>query len=110
MIPGPHWARARTIDAEIVYNALTHVEEKLNVSKTALDGTTCSIDWNADDFPSAYKWVPESTIFQAEFKNGSWRITGIRRDQTHRFTQRYRLVLSEKAKQALIDRYSTFRR
>ena len=100
--------KVRTINALDVVSALFTVEEKLDISKKALDGVSVCIDLNAQDFPNAYKFTPESTVFYATFKGGHWSVTDIRREQTHRPSRAYVITHTDASKAALIDRFSTW--
>jgi len=55
------------------------VADTLKITKKAMNGISVIIDVNAQSFPSAYKYIPQSTIFEAVYKNGSWRVTDIYR-------------------------------
>lgn len=101
-------ARVRTIDARSLADALDHIEGKLDITKKALNGTRVYIDFHAQDFPNAYKGIPESTQVEAIYRNGSWRITWIGRRQTQRASRRYHLELSDTAREALLNRFTDF--
>lgn len=98
---------ARTVTADQVVAKLIDIEDDLKISKKAMDGVTVTMDLNAQSFPSAYKGIPESTIVRARYKSGSWRVTDVYRGNTFRPTVAIRLVLTDAAKQALIDRFTT---
>ena len=99
-------ATARTITAWEVVVALREVEERLSISKKAMDGVEVSIDINAQDFPRAYKWPPESTHFDAMYKGGYWRVTNVYRYKTQTPRFRHIVRLTEEAKRAVISRHS----
>lgn len=67
-------ATVRTITAEDIALYLIEVEKTLALKKAYMNGVTVSVDLNAQAFPAAYKYIPESTQFKAEYKNGSWRL------------------------------------
>ena len=74
-------ATARTIDLDDILTAARRIENALNVPKKYLEGIVYSVDMNAQDFPHAYKYVPESTHFTLTYKNGTWRVSDIVRAQ-----------------------------
>ena len=101
-------ASARTIAPDNIMEALETVEKELGITKKALDGCKISVDYNAQDFPNAYKYTPVSTHFDAEFRSGSWRITDISREKTRRLKERYHVTLTEEAKREIMQRYERF--
>lgn len=99
-------ATARTITADNITEALQHVGTRLGISKAAMDGITVTIDCNANDFPSSYKYTPQSTIFSAAYKRGSWRVTDIYRGKTHRFNNACFVQMTDACRNAILDRFS----
>jgi hypothetical protein len=101
-------SRVRTINADDICYYLIKIEEKLGIPKTAMEEVTVFVDANAQNFPSAYKGFPESTVFQAIYRNGSWRVTDIYRERTARSGHQIVVRHTETSKKALLDRYTTF--
>lgn len=101
-------ATARTITPENIIDALLHIEKKLDVSRAALEGTTATVDYNAQIFPAAYKYTPESTIFAAVYRRGSWRVTDICRAATRRPGGAILVQMSESCKKAVMENHSRF--
>ena len=99
-------ATARTITAGDVFRAIQEIETALNIPKKYTVGITAHIDYNAQVFPRAYKYTPESTHFEIERAAAGWYITSISRDTCGR--KRYRLTLTEDAKKAIIDSKTAF--
>lgn len=95
---------ARKLDAERLCRALREAEKKLDLPKRLLDGIIVSVDVNAQDFPKAYKYTPESTHFKATYKSGSWRVTDIWRGETSKSSRGTVVTLTEEAKAAILDR------
>lgn len=95
---------ARTIDAYTVCRNLEEVERRLDLPKRALEGISVTVDPNAQDFPKAYKYTPESTVFSATYKSGSWKITEVTREKTAKLFQGTRVTLTEEAKAEVIAR------
>lgn len=102
-------AKVRTITVDDIIYYLWKTEKTLNIPKSALDGVSVEIDPNAQNFPNAYKGMPESTIFTAIYKSGSWKIQSIRRDRTKSEKQQIVVNHTEASKKALIDRLTAFR-
>ncbi len=93
-------ARERKLHYYDIFSYLEKVEQKLSITKKAMEGTEVVINVNAQDFPKAYKWIPESTFFDAIFLRGTWRITRIYRDKCGNVPGL--IKLSETAKKAII--------
>ena len=95
--------KVRIITSEDIIKQLIKYETSINISKKALNGTKVTMDINAQSFPSAYKFIPESTKFSAEYINGSWRITDIYRGVCTK--TKILATLSDSAKIAVINNY-----
>lgn len=99
-------ATARTITGRGIIDALQTVTDKLDITKKALNGVSVSVDIHAQKFPSAYRYTPESTFFDAVFKSGSWRVTRIYREATRNsWYNTYHVNLTPDAEKALLGRY-----
>lgn len=101
-------AKVRTIKTTDIISALAEIEDTLSIRKKAMDGIRVEVDLNAQDFPNAYKYRPESTIFSALYKNGAWRVTDIGRYPTHRASCRISVIHTDASKNALIERFSSW--
>lgn len=77
---GQKSARTRTITAETVIRFLTDYTDRLNIQKSKMKGITLTADPNAQHFPNAYKYEPESTHFTAEHNGKTWFLTSVYRD------------------------------
>jgi len=101
-------ATLRTIQAKTILIVLNDIDYRFAfASKKSREGLKINVDYNAQDFPNAYKYTPESTHFTAEYKNGSWRITGVYRDRCRRSGNEYLITMPDQLKEALIAHYST---
>lgn len=96
-------ATARKISYHDIFTRIEAVEGKLKITKKAMNGIKICCDPNAQDFPKAYKYTPESTHFVAEYKNGSWRITNIFRDVCGKHD--IKIELTEEAEKAILENY-----
>ena len=103
-------ARARLISAEEIPMALLGLERTLGITKKALHGVSVTMDLNAQQFPGAYKGIPESTIVSAVYKSGSWRITDIRRDRTRAPSNAVTVEHTEESRKALLYRFTYMER
>lgn len=101
-------ASARTITAVDIADELEKIEERLSISKRAMQDVKVEVDCNAQSFPSAYGYTPYSTWFTAVYKSGSWTITDIYRYKTAGATSGHYITLTDAAKKAILDRISTF--
>lgn len=95
--------KVRIITSDDIINQLIKYETSINISKKALNGTKVTMDINAQSFPNAYKFIPESTKFSVEYINGSWRITDIYRGICTK--TKILATLSDSAKIAVINNY-----
>lgn len=98
-------ASVRQITPRDIVECVQEIEERLHISKRAMAGTSATVDYHAQKFPSAYRYVPESTHFTVEFNGRAWYLTSVSRD-TCRTTQ-YHVTLSEEAKAAIIANAET---
>ncbi|MBO7043556.1 hypothetical protein J6W34_03305 [bacterium] len=96
----------RTITLEEISKTLNDYTESLSISKKSLIGTEIvDCDLNAQNFPNAYRFTPESTHFSAIYKSTGWVITDIWRSRTNAPTKKLIAKLSETAKESLIARF-----
>lgn len=98
-------ASVRQITPRTIVECVQEIEERLHISKRAMAGTFAVVDYHAQKFPSAYRYVPESTHFTVEFNGKSWYLTAVARDTCR--TVKYHVTLSEAAKAALIANAET---
>jgi hypothetical protein len=102
-------ATARVIDINDILNATVKIEAVLNVPKKYLEGIVYSVDMNAQDFPHAYKYVPESTHFTLTYKNGTWRVSDIIRAQCRTYGHAFVCEnMSAETEQAIIRSKKVF--
>ena len=97
---------ARNISLQTILNDIEVIERKLRISKKNMVGIIVGVDHNAQDFPRAYKYVPESTQYALERKTSTWNITNICRDKTG--TIPFHMYLTDDAKKAIIKTYEYF--
>lgn len=100
-------ATARTIDEPwTIINQTTHIIKKLNIPKKAMAGVSVDVDYHAQKFPSAYRFMPESTHFRIEFNNtGLPFLTKVWRGKCT--NNRYAVSLTDEAKAAIIKKAET---
>lgn len=101
-------ATARTITVKDMLDALECVEKTLGIHKKDMIGITVDIDVNAQDFPNAYKYTPESTQFRAIYKKSGWDLIAVSRERTRSARRTYIIEHTAESKKAIIDRMSIF--
>lgn len=101
-------SQVRTIDADGIVTALREITEKFGITKKAMNGIAVTVDINAQDFPSGYKYTPYSTIFSAEFRNNAWYITDIFRAETHKEKKAVIVEHTEESRAAILARFTQF--
>ena len=105
-------ARVRKIDAMGIVRKLHEIESKLAISKTAMNGIKAAVDLNAQRFPSSINsciYVPESTQFEAIYKNGSWRVTDVYRARCMTPQNGIIITHTEESRDAIIARFTHLR-
>jgi hypothetical protein len=95
-------ATARTITAQDIISAAEKVTKHLGIPMKAMIDVVAHVDINAQDFPRAYKYVPESTQFRMIRTASGWALTDIYRDRTHRSGHAAEIRLTETAKEAVL--------
>lgn len=73
---------ARTIDIDDIKRIIKEIEKNLymrKLPKSSWDGLVIYCNPYQDQFPNAYKYIPEGTIFNLTFYNNCWRILSIDR-------------------------------
>lgn len=75
-------ATVRTLSVNKLFRTLKSVDEYLKGFSSMKDaiGTEIEVDVNAQSFPSAYKYIPESTVFNAIRTASGWKVVNIYRD------------------------------
>ena len=99
---------ARTITAQDIVQAIKEIEERLNLISTKTDsiGTVAEVDVNAQDFPNAYKYTPESTQITLERKSSGWVLKYIERNRCKSPENRIVLTLTDATKAHIAERVS----
>ena len=99
---------ARTITAMDIVRAIEEIEGRLNLISTKTDaiGTIADVDINAQDFPNAYKYTPESTQITLERKSSGWVLKYIERNSCKSPANRIVLTLTEATKAHMAERVS----
>lgn len=91
-------ATVRRLDVDDIMDALNHVPAC--IKKKHLPGCEIHCDPNAQSFPNAYHYRPESTHFSAVRRPSGWYLTRVCRDTCG--TSRGHLVLTDDAKADII--------
>lgn len=101
-------AKVRTIDAGDIILECERVGNRLDIPKSHMDGISFSADINAQNFPSAYKYIPASTIFNAQYHGGKWYLVGVSRETTRRAGHGVQVKLTDVARESVLDRISQY--
>lgn len=101
-------ASVRQISAKLIITVADGIAARLAIPKKAMVGIRVEADPNAQQFPNAYKYTPESTHFTMIYKPGGWYLTDIMRAPTKAPTRAYSVVLTDEAKQAIVERSQCF--
>lgn len=72
-------ATMRKLTYAAVLVAIERIEGRLGVPKARMEGVSFHVDIWAQDFPNAYKYVPDSTQSTLTLSRGKWRISDIGR-------------------------------
>lgn len=99
---------ARTITAKDIVQAIKEIEERLDMVSTKKDavGTIAHVDYNAQHFPNAYRYIPESTQVTLVLKSSGWTLTHIIRNACKSPANRIVLTLTEATKAHMAERVS----
>ena len=99
-------ARVRTLDGICIFRTLVEVENRLGISKSAMNGIVVSIDPWAMSFPNSYNGIPMSTQFTATYKDRHWVLTRICRTECKPASRHIFIVHTEDSKAALVKRFT----
>lgn len=94
---------ARTIDFDTIVRDVRRLESVLDIPKKHMIGIKVDVDSNAQDFPNAYKYRPESTHYIITRKAAGWDISDIDRGTTRRANKRFLVLLTEDAEKAILE-------
>ncbi len=103
-------AVARTISPQNILDAVAEINERYNLPKKYMVGLRFSVDPNAQHFPAAYRYTPESTQFCVECCPSGWFLTGIAREPCKAPSLRFALVgtLTDAQRAAIIRNYTSW--
>ena len=97
--------KVRILNVNDIEEIISNVTSKLNIPKNALIGTKILYS-GAEIFPSSYRYRPESTHFTAEFNGRNWVIIGISRGTCPDRYSNVTIMLSDSAKQAIVNKFN----
>ena len=99
-------AKVRTITTEQVLDLPERLREFYGIPKKYLKGLRVCVDFNAQDFPNAYKYTPESTVINIEFSETKCYLTDAAREQCRKESEFiYSYELPEEMQKALLKRF-----
>lgn len=105
-VQGSCTARLLTVDQILAYcQEITAIYRM--IPKNALNGSTFTVDPNAQNFPNAYRWRPESTVAKVLYKNSKFWLVDLDRYTTAREGHDIEAHLTDAARAAIIEAYAT---
>lgn len=98
--------RARELDADMIFCAVNELNRRIIpfVKKKHLKETTACVDMYADNFPMAYRGVPKSTYFRAQYNGKEWVLIEVGRAETSRRARAVQIDYTEEAKRDIVER------
>lgn len=93
--------KVRNVDVNNIYKMVEEIEKKLEIPETSMLGIKADVDYNAQNFCRAYRYIPESTHVCLEKFVSGWGITGIERRRCRPSRSKYVLSLTEHARSAI---------
>ena len=101
-------ATVRTIDYITIISDIATLEEKLSINKKDMIGIKADIDHHAQNFPSAYKYRPESTHYVIIREKTGWKLIVALRCTTRKSGHVFKLTFPDDVKKAIIKSMSDF--
>lgn len=98
----------RTIRFDDLANIIKDIEDKLDIPKKHMLGVDADVDYNAQDFPRAYKFNPSSTHIRIKKVASGWALIDVWRGICRPSTQRYILDLPDDAIMAIVNSKRVF--
>lgn len=102
-----HRCTARTLSVQDVERILDDITARTGISRAAMKGTKLHYT-GGEKFPSAYKYRPDSTHFEAEHNGRYWCITFVHRTTCPNSHNNAELILSDSARAAILAGFDTF--
>lgn len=100
-------ARERKVTAKQLIACAEKMDKKLSIAPAHLKGVTARVDINAQDFPNAYKYIPESTVATFEHTGRAWALIDVKRDRTDIASKAIRFNLTEEAREWIVKRFES---
>ena len=105
-------ANGRCKERILTYNnvkrSLEEIERYLEICKKDMIGISVLVEPNAQDFPSAYRYIPYSIYYRAERKASGWDVTPFGKYKTARANHMADIHLTDRAKEAIIEKKSVY--
>lgn len=99
---------ARNINVDDLFIIIKAVESRLGIAKDKMIGISADVDYNAQVFASNYKYSPESTQVVIKKTSSGWALTKVYRNYCRRPSKKYKLTLSDTAKDAILESKECF--
>ena len=104
-------AKVRNASYQSVVAIVFQIEKKLEekgLPKKYWTGLRFWVDINAQKFPNAYKWSPDSTQFVVERFASGWFVTRVGRMHCSEKKVTLASVLTDEQKQAIVENFKKF--
>jgi hypothetical protein len=104
-------AKVRNADAQSVKAIVFQIEKKLEekgLPKKLWEGLSFWGDINAQVFPNAYKWSPDSTQFRINRFSSGWFVTDIQRMYCSEKIVIFAGILTDEQKEAIVQNFKNF--
>ena len=98
----------RKVSFDNLSSIIKDIEDKLDIPKSRMLGVDADVDYNAQDFPRAYKFNPESTHIRIKKVASGWALIDVWRGKCRPSTQKYILDLPDDAIMAIVDSKRVF--
>lgn len=95
--------KQRTITAADVLKLPAKLKDRYGIPYKAMEGCRFDYDANAQDFPKAYKYTPESTVVTVTVKGGKFYLAYIDREKTFPASHNVEARFTDEAKKAILE-------
>lgn len=98
-------ASARLLSYSSIQKAITEVENSIPVAKKYMVGVKVHLDVNAQDFPKAYRYTPDSTHVVIERTKSAWKLIDVHRGTCGGAHDTYDITLTDNCKKEILSYY-----
>lgn len=98
-------ASARLVDYKNIKEAIEEIENSIPVAKKYMVGVKVHLDVNAQEFPKAYRYIPESTHVVIERAKSGWKLIDVHRGTCGGAHDTYDITLTDNCKKEILRYY-----